>query len=180
MRVPATSLSVIACLVVAGAAMAQSGGKPASGTPSIRACAVLTRDLAAKYGTQNPKLRAMFPPEEEAIGTHGSSCSDGGVLVQINPFLRHDDLRKSPGKEWQPISGVGDTAFFRNNRNSWAELMVWTAGHHFTIQLDVPDGASAESVKPNVTGLATALIARLKSMAKSSAADRRPHNYVHE
>ena len=87
-------------LIVAGlaaSAAAQSTAKPASGTPAIRACSLLTRDLVAKYDTFNPKMRDLFKPEEEAIGTHGSSCNDGGILLQVDPFVRHDVLRKSPG-----------------------------------------------------------------------------------
>jgi hypothetical protein len=163
MRVHITSLSIVAWLAAAGPAVAQSG-KPPSGKPAIRACEVLTRDMVAKYDTHDAKLRALIPREEEAIGSHGSSCDDGGIMIQVNPFLRSDDLRKSPPKDWQAVSGVGDTAYFHNNGNRWAELMVWTGSHHFTIQLSVPNGGTAESIKPNTIGLATAVIARLKSM----------------
>lgn len=163
MRVSIMSLSIAASLAVASAAVAQPA-KPSSGKPAIRACEVLTRDMVAKYDTQSPKLRGLIPRQEEAIGSHGSSCDDGGILIQINPFINSDGYRKSPPKDWQTVSGVGDAAFFRNNGGRWAELMVWTGTHHFTIQLSVPDGATAESVKPNTIGLATALVARLKSM----------------
>lgn len=151
-----------AVAVAASAAAAQSPVKTAPATPAIHACALLTRDLAAKFDTQNPKVRALFKPTEEAIGTHGSSCTDGGILLQVDPFVRDAELRKSPGKEWQPLAGVGDTAFFRDNGGRWAELIVWSGRHHFTLQIDVPNGATAESVKPKAVGLATALIARLQ------------------
>jgi len=163
MRVNIIALSIVACLAAASPAVAQSG-KPSSGKPAIRACEVLTRDLVEKYDTLNPKLRDLVPRQEEAIGSHGSLCDDGGILIQIDPFLRSEDYRKSPPKDWLALSGVGDTAYFRNNGNRWAELMVWTGTHHFTIQLSVPTGGTAESIKPNTIGLATALIAKLKSM----------------
>ena len=153
-----TSLSLVACLAAAGPAPAQSG------KPAIRACEVLTRDVVAKFDTGNPKMRDLIPREEEAIGSHGSSCNDGSIFVQIDPFLNSDSYRKSPAKDWQPVSGVGDTAYFHNNRDRYAELMVWSGRHHFTIQLSVPDGRTAEAVKPNTIGIATALIAKLKSM----------------
>ena len=161
MRVTVTTLSIVACFAATPAAQT---GKPGSGKPAISACALLTPDLVEKYDTQDPKIRKMIPREEEAIGSHGSMCDDGGILIQVNPFLRHDDLRKSPGKDWQPLAGVGDTAFFHNNGGRWAELMVWTGKHHFTIQLSIPNGATAESIKPRTTGLASALIAKLKSL----------------
>ena len=158
-----TSLPLVACLAAASPAVAQPA-KPASGQPAIRACEVLTRDIVAKFDTGNPKMRDLIPRAEEAIGSHGSMCDDGSILVQIDPFLNSDSYRKSPPKDWQAVSGVGDTAYFRNNRDRYAELMVWTRGHHFTIQLSVPDGRTAEAVKPNTIGIATAIIAKLKTM----------------
>ena len=163
MRLSVTGLSIIACLAAAGVASAQSGGKPATGKTAIRGCTLLSRDLVAKYDTQNPKLRDLIPANEEPIGTHGSSCDDGGIFVQFNPFVSSDGYRKSPPKDWQSIPGVGDTAYFHNNRDRYAELMVWTGSHHFTIQLSVPDGGTSESVKPKTIGLANALIVKLKS-----------------
>lgn len=162
MRAIVMSLLIVACLT-GFAAAEQSTAKPAPGKPAIRACSLLTPDLVAKYDTFNPKVRDLFKPEEGAIGTHGSSCDHGGILLQIDPFVRHADLRKSPGKDWQPVAGLGDAAFFKDNGGRWGELIVWTGSHHFTLQISVPDGGTAASVKPNATGLATALIAKLKS-----------------
>ena len=158
-----TALPLVACLATASPAVGQPA-KPASGKSGIRACEVLARDVVAKFDTGNPKMRDLIPRTEEAIGSHGSSCDDSSIFVQIDPFLNSDSFRKSPPKDWQAVSGVGDTAYFHNNRDRYAELMVWTGGHHFTIQLSVPDGRTAEAVKPNTIGIATALIAKLKSM----------------
>lgn len=162
MRAIITPVFLAACLA-AGAAGAQTGAKPATGKPAIRACSLLTRDLAKKYGTHNPKMFELFKPEEEAIGSHGSSCNDGGIFLQVDPFVQSDNLRKSPPKDWQPVAGVGDTAFFHDNRGRYAELMVWSGAHHLTLQLNVPDGSTSESVKPKATGLAMELIAKLKA-----------------
>ena len=163
MRVIVTSISIVACLAAASPAAAQAG-KPASGKPAIRACDVLTQEMVAKHDTQDPKLRKLIPRNEEALGPGGSSCSDGGIRIQVNPFANSDVYRKKPQKDWVAVSGVGDTAYFHNNRDRYAELIVWSGSHHFTIQLSVPNGGTAESVKSNTIGLATAMIARLKSM----------------
>lgn len=138
-------------------------GQSGMAKPPLRACALLTRDLVAKYDTQNPKLREMFKPTEESVGAHGSSCDDGGIFLQVDPFARPDELRKSPGKDWHPVAGIGDAAFFRDNGGRWAELMAWTGSHHFTLQIGIPAGGTAELVKPNAAGLATALIGKLKA-----------------
>lgn len=156
MRIIIGSVVLVACL--AADVAAQSATKS-----PVRACTLLTRDLVSKYSTQNAKILQLFKPEEEAIGTRGSSCNDGGIFLQVDPFVRSDDLRKSPAKDWQAVSGVGETAFFHDNSGRYAELMVWSGNHHFTLQMDVPDGKTAESVKPNAVALATALIAKLKS-----------------
>lgn len=56
--------------------------------------------------------------------------------------------------------GAGEAAFFRSNRNRYAELM-WTATHHFTLQVSVPTGSTAEAINPNTIALANAIIAKL-------------------
>jgi hypothetical protein len=119
-----TSLSLVACLPPPVRPVPVRHTR--SGKPAIRACEVLTRDVVAKFDTGNPKMRDLIPRDEEAIGSHGSSCNDGSIFVQIDPFLNSDSYRKSPAKDWQAVSGVGDTAYFHNNRDRYAELMVWS------------------------------------------------------
>ena len=162
MRPIVASLLAFVCLASDGAA-AQAPGGATAGKPAIRACTLLTREVVTKFSTtQNKRLLDLIPPEEDQIGTHGTGCSYGGIYLQIDPFVRSEQLRKSPGKEWQSVAGVGDTAFFRSNRDMYAELMVWTGSHHFTIQMSVPSGGTAESVKPTTIALANALIPKLR------------------
>jgi hypothetical protein len=161
MRHVIASVLVVGCLS-AQAMAAQARGAAATGKPKISACSLLSRELVEKVMTGNKTILTSVKPEEEPIGTHGSYCEYAGVGLQINPFVRHDDLRKSPGKDWQSVTGVGDTAYFRNNRNNFAELMVWTGANHFTIQLGVPTGSTAEAVRPNTITLANAIIPKLR------------------
>ena len=142
-------------------AASQARGVAPAGTPKISACSLLTRDLVEKVVTGNKETLKYLKPEEQPIGTHGSFC-DYGLILQVDPFLRHDELRTSPPKDWQRVTGVGDTAYFRNNANRFAELMVWTGSHHFTIQIGVPAGSSVESVRPNTITLANAIIPKLR------------------
>ena len=157
---------VVACLLVIGstsAAMSASqAGDGAASAKRISACALLTPDVMAKFDTGKPEVLKMFKPEEEPVGVNGTYCEHGNIGLQVNPFARPDDLRKSPAKDWQPMTDVGDAAFFRNNRNAYAELMVWTGPHHFTIQLGVPTGGTVESIRPKAIGLAHAIIAKLR------------------
>jgi hypothetical protein len=62
----------------------------------------------------------------------------------------------------QPIAGAGEAAYFRNNRDKYAELMVWTATHYFTLQVNVPTGKTAETIRPDTIALANAVIAKLR------------------
>ena len=157
---------VIACLLMIGctsAAMSASQARDgAASSKRISACALLTPDVMAKFDTGKPEVLKMFKPEEEPVGVNGTYCEHGNIGLQVNPFARPDELRNSPAKDWQPVPGVGDTAFFRNNRNTYAELMVWTGPNHFTIQLGVPTGGTVESIRPKVIGLANAIIAKLR------------------
>ena len=160
MRFVVSSMLVVICAAPSSAAAQASGA--AAGKPAISACALLTREMVSKFATLDKSVIFLVPPQEDAIGTHGSACEYGGIGLQIDPFVRSETLRKSPGKDWQAVPGVGDTAFFRDNRGLFAELMVWTGNHHFTIQMSVPMGGKAESIKPNTIGLANALIPKLR------------------
>ena len=56
----------------------------------------------------------------------------------------------------------GRAAFFRSNGRQYAELIVWTGPHHFTIQFGVPTGGTPESIRPNTITLANAIVAKLR------------------
>lgn len=159
MRQVIAVLLAIGCTSVALSASQARGG--ASGK-RISACALLTPDVMAKFDTSTPDMQKYLKAEEEPVGPNGTYCDHGRTGLQVNPFGRPDDLRKSPGKDWQPVSGVGDTAFFRGTRSNLAELMVWTGPNHFTIQLGVPAGGTPESIRPTVIGLANAIVSKLR------------------
>jgi hypothetical protein len=140
------------------APFATLSGGAAGGQPAIRACAVLTRDLVVKF-TENPKMLDLIQPQEEALGTSGTSCDYGGVRLQL--FPGRGGKRTASAKDLQPISGAGEGGYFRSNRNRYAELMVWTSKHALDLQVSVPSGRTAEAIKPDVVALANAIIAKL-------------------
>ena len=99
-------------------------------------------------------------PEEEALGNYGSSCNYPSVFIQVMPPPR--ERNKAPQAEGLvPLAGVGERAWFRSNRDRYAELYVVTRNHTLTLQANVPTGGTAESMKPRVVNLAKALIAKL-------------------
>jgi hypothetical protein len=153
---------IASALVVGTVTAAAASQAPPAGKPRISACSLLPTDLVLKVGGINPQAVKILKPEEEAMGTTGSACEYGDIRLQVDPFARSDDLRKSPAKDWQPLSGVGDTAFFHANGRNYAELMVWTGAHHFTIQFGVPVGSTPEAIKPKTIELANAIIPKLR------------------
>ena len=145
-------------------AVIQGAQAPAPQGGRISACSLMPRALMEKV-TPGPVNKIVFEIKatEDAIGAHGSGCGYAGTELQIDPFARPDDIRKDlPAKGWQPVSGVGDAAFFHNNSDRYAELAVWTGTHHLTIQMSVPDGKTAEAVKANTVMLAKAIIPKLR------------------
>jgi hypothetical protein len=161
MRPMIAVLFVVSC--VAPQAMAsQSGGRGAATKPATGACALLTKDLLAAHtpaAKESLKLMFTIPPQEEKAGA-GSFCQHGDVMLQVDPFPVAN-FERLFGK-WTPVSGVGDRAYFRDNRGNYAELAVVAGGRMITIQMDVPTGRTAASIQSNTVGLAKAILAKLK------------------
>jgi hypothetical protein len=147
---------VTSCVTSPLVAFQARGGSGAG--PAIKACSILTRDLVEPF-TENKRLLDLVPPEEETSGT-SSACEYGVVRLQHYP-VRPGGERSAP-KDFQPLPGVGEKAFFRNNPNGYAELMVWSGAHHFTLQVSVPTGSTAEAIKPKTVTLANAIIQKLR------------------
>jgi hypothetical protein len=160
---------VIASLVViicgAGPAAALQSGAGAAGGTRASACALLTRELVAQFTPlekQALDLVLTIPPQEDPVGPSGSACEYGGIGLQIDPFAAPARTEQELAKMAVPVSGLGDAAYFRDNRGRWAELYVRAGSRVFTIQMGVPMGRTSESIRPNVLGLAKALLPRLK------------------
>ena len=149
---------IMTCIGSLARASQARPGPAAAGQPAVRACAVLTRDLVAPL-TENKKLLDLLPPQEEALGTSGTACEYGSVRLQL--FPGRGGKRTVSAKGLQPITGAGDGGYFRNNQDTYAELMVWTAKHSLDLQVSIPSGRTAESIKTDVVALANAILAKL-------------------
>jgi hypothetical protein len=171
MRQAVASLTMMGCLAFQAPALG-AGNEAAAGKPGIRACSLLTKELVMQvspFEQQAPEQRDLhrqllteLPPEEESVGPSGSACNYGGVYLQIDPFAAPTRTEKDLAQTWVPLSDVGDVAYFRDNRGKWAELYVRAGARVLTIQMDVPEGRTAESIKPNVTALAKAILPKLR------------------
>jgi hypothetical protein len=144
---------LVACLVAQALAMPVSAGQAA------KACSILTKDLVLPF-SPNPKMLDLIPAEEEPFGNGGTACDYGPVRLQLYP-PRTSPAKTQP-KDFQALSGAGELAYFRSNRDRYAELMVWGGVHYFTLQVSVPSGSTAEAIKPKTVTLANQVIAKLK------------------
>lgn len=154
---------VLTALIVGVVASLSVSAQARGAGARIRACALLTKDLVVKVSPpQNVRGLDLIPPMEEDIGTQGSYCEYGDISLQIDPFAKAQQMRTTMGKEWTAVAGVGDTAFFRNNKDMWGELIVWSGTHHFTIQMGIPMGSTAAAIRPNTIALANAIIPKLR------------------
>ena len=165
--------TMVTCALVAASVVptAQSlHAQAGAGTPSVRACSLLTKELVTETTPYDKKVFGqvlIIPPSEEAAGKAGSACSYGGVHLQIDPFplsvienQRLADAKR--GQPWAAVPGVGDVAYFRDNRGRFGELFARVGARIVTIQMDVPHGRTTESIKPNAIALAQAIAARLR------------------
>lgn len=144
------------CITFQVAAAQNRAGGPATGQSGLRPCAVLTKDLVAPF-TENKQILDIIPPSEEKVGASGMACDYGGVRMQLFP----GNVKRTMPKDVQPVTGAGDGGVFRNNRNRYAELSVWTSKYNVDLQVSVPSGRTADDIKPDVIKLANALLAKL-------------------
>jgi len=126
------------------------------------ACSLLTRELAERFSSAANKVVFDFPPEAETLPV-GTACEYGDIRLQIDPSSVQQ-LKQLPSREegWSAVEGVGDGAYFRSNRDTYAELAGWVGTRTFTLQLGVPFQGSVEGIKPKVLGLANAIAAKLR------------------
>ena len=159
--------AVALLLVMVGftpALMARQAARGA-GTPARpSACALLTKELVTQitpYDTQTLAGVLGVRPTEDPIGQSGSACSYGGITMQIDPFP-FATIEKMRTPAWAAVPGVGDAAYFRDNRGEWGELYVRSGTHVLTIQMDVPTGKTTASIQSNTVALAKAILPKLK------------------
>lgn len=157
-------LIVVVALVSIAPLTARTEGVRVSGAgqaAAASACALLTKDVLAAHTPAPPasfKLMISVPPQEDKVPA-GTMCSYGGVTLRVgmNPV----DFEPNFGK-LTPLAGVGDKAYFRANRNRFAELAVLSGKHVVTLQMDVPTGKTPADIQPNVVSLAKAILAKMK------------------
>ena len=144
----------VAVLALAGWLVA----RPAAAQP-IEVCKLVPKEEVKRH---LPWIDALdqLPVEEEAIGNTGSSCNYASVFVQVMPFSQDsvDAVRRQSPLE--PISGVGDEAYFRNNADTYAELLIRIGSRMLTLQAN--GEGKMDAVKAQAIELAKVYVAALR------------------
>jgi hypothetical protein len=155
MRHVVSLLVAIVCTMSHATAFQTRSGGAASTTPT--ACSLLTPDIVKKYIDE--RAIKLLKPDDSPVGTKGTSCEYGRIGLRMNPFGEGTAPRSL--KEWLPVSGVGNAAFYDPTSRQYAELIVWTGRHHFGIQLGLPTGGTIESTRKEAIALANDIIKKL-------------------
>jgi len=159
-------LLLTAGLVVAVSVSALAGQKPPAAAPgskagSIKACSLVTRAEVKKLLPWAPHVDQL-PEEEQPIGSTGSSCAYPTVVIQVLQGSSGMIEAAKKQDELEAVPGLGEEAYFRNNKNRYAEVFVKTGNYVVTLQGDVPTGKTPESIKPSVVALARLLVEKLR------------------
>jgi hypothetical protein len=159
MRSHVGALATIAAIVGTLVAPGRQGG--------TRACSILPKEEVRTILGVDRKTFDLVPPSEERLAGAGSSCEYMGAGIQIDPFTpaRLEEIRKTSGKEWVPVPGVGDAAYFhdRSARAPYVELYVRSGARVVTVQADVNRPTeTGRDARPRAVALAKALVAKLR------------------
>ena len=147
-----------AIVLLPGALLAATAAPPQP--QRVKVCSLLPKEEVKKHLPWAPFLDRM-EPEEEPIGSTGSSCNYPSVDVQVLAFHQGTiDAARKKGR-LESVNGIGDEAYFHNNANRYAELYVRVGDRLLTLQANVSAG-SIESVRPGVLSLARAYVAKLR------------------
>lgn len=154
-------------LLVLGSPAGQAGAllqAPGSGTKYkvVNACSLLSVAEVKKLAPWQPHLDPYAKGEEEPLGSYGSSCEYPTVGIQVMLFNRGtvDALRKD-GKV-ESITGVGDEAWLRNNRDMFAELFARVGPHLLTVQVSIERTRTFDATRPSLIEIGKAFAARLR------------------
>jgi hypothetical protein len=141
-------------------APAQTG----SGATPIKPCSLLTPELVQKVSAGSTQRTDAAGAKEVSLGASGSACDWGALILQVDPFppARLEEIRKTSGKDWEVVPGVGDAAYFHNIRDVTAELFVRVGARTFGVLIDIPKGSTAAAFKPNFVMVANAIVPKLR------------------
>ena len=153
-------ISVLSIVVVPNLIAAQGRASGAA----AKACALLARQLVEKVSAASKKPVDAAGPRELPLGASGTACEWGDLTVQVDPWppARLEAMRRSTGKEWEVIKGIGDAAYLHNVRDIMAELFVRVGSRTFAVLVNIPVGSTTAAFKPTILEVANDIVPRLR------------------
>jgi hypothetical protein len=159
------SLAITAAFFFFAAGAVARGVSQGTGTKYqvVKVCSLLSVAEVKKLAPWPPHLDSFAKGEEEPVGSAGSSCNYPTVFIQVMAFNRSfiDELKKA-GMPLEPVPGVGEEAYVRDNRGRYAELVAKVGPHSLTVQLSIESNKTFESTKPSLIAIGKAYAARLR------------------
>ena len=148
-------------IVATACALAMPARASQSSAAGIKVCELLPKDEVKKL-IGGDQVFDMKPPEEEPLGTYGSSCNYPTVMLQVIPFNQGTiDAARKRGR-LESVPNVGDEAWLYDNPAGYAELYVKIGARLLTLQRSVGMGKAVSDVRSGVIALATALVPKLR------------------
>jgi len=130
----------------------------------VSACSLLTKEEVKKFAPWPPHVD-QTPIQEDALA-NGSGCNYPSVYIQVMSMSQDGWKRWLDGlknKTMEPVAGVGDEAYMRDNNKRFAELCAKVGANVLTVQYNLKeeDGETTQAVKPRVIALSKALAEKL-------------------
>jgi hypothetical protein len=128
----------------------------------IKACSLISLAEAKKLAPWAPHLDPFAKAQEEPLGSYGSACEYPTFGIQIMQFNPGTIAAMGKDGSLESVAGVGDEAWARNNRNTYAELAARVGPHLLTVQLSIDTGKTFEGTKPSLIEIGKALAGALR------------------
>lgn len=152
------TMAALAAVTTGSALSAQSAKGPT-------ACSLLTKELVLQVTPETDKGalegRLRQAPEQHVLGPNQSLCDYGGLTVHLNPFKPASfEANVGKDKSWVQVPGLGDAAWFHDVKGFLGELYVRSGARTLGVVVEIPQGRTAESIRPNAVAFAKAVLAR--------------------
>lgn len=135
---------------------------PTAQYKAVKVCPLVSLAEVKKFAPWPAHMDAIAKAEEESMGAQGSACNYPNVRAQVLEFHQQtlDSTRKT--SKLEPVAGVGDEAYVRNNKDRYAELIARVGAHMLTVQMAINDPKTFDTTKPDLIGLSKVFAAKLK------------------
>jgi hypothetical protein len=146
-------------LLLAATAFSCSGHT--AGYQAVKACSLVSLAEMKKLAPWPANVDQHAKAEELSLPSR-SLCVYPTAQVQVEPYSQQiiDSARKSAPLD--PVAGIGNEAYIRNNRDLFAVIYAKVGPHLLTVEMEIPAGKKFDTAKPTAIEIAKAFAAKLK------------------